>query len=175
RRPAPVELERIKSLTKGGCVMSKRFIMVLVLALAMLINLPAAQAYGGGHGEKGKSCRMGDISEKVFHKAHSICAGMEELGLSDEQIKKVKDLKIAAKKDLIRKESEIALVDVDMQAALWADPIDTKILSELIDKKYELKKAMAKDMIKAYTDMESVLTAEQKSKLKGLCPKGGRK
>ena len=49
------------------------------------------------------------------------------------------------------------------------DTMDTAAINALIDKKYELKKEKTKNTIKALSDIQAMLTAEQKKTLKGLC------
>ena len=149
--------------------MCKRFIVVVML---LCFFLSATQVYAEGHGKmKGGH---GDFGDKVFFKAMLIIKNQEELGLSDDQVKKVKDLKIASKKDLIRKKAEIDLLVLDIKAALWEDTVDINAVNALIDKKYEIKKAKAKSLVAALVALKEVLTEEQQKKLKGLCKKGKR-
>ena len=49
------------------------------------------------------------FAEKFFHFAHSILENHEELGLTDVDVKKVRDLKIGTKKSMIRNRAEVEL------------------------------------------------------------------
>ena len=147
--------------------------------------MPAVHAYEGkktkGH-QYAYDCKKTkghkkDFGGKVFHKAHFLLKSKEELGLSDKQVKKIKDLKLEAKKDLITKKAEIEVLALDIKAKMHEEKIDTKAINKLIDKKYELKKAKSKSLVGAYAALKNVLTKEQKKKLKGLykkCKKGKR-
>ena len=92
----------------------------------------------------------------------------EELGLSDKQVGKIKDLKVNTKKNLIRKNAEIEILAIDIKAGLWKDTVDSAMLGKLIDKKYEIKKEKAKSTVNAYAALKNILTKGQKEKLKGL-------
>ncbi|MBU4342461.1 MAG: Spy/CpxP family protein refolding chaperone [Candidatus Omnitrophica bacterium] len=142
---------------------------LIVLLLVVSFGLMASYVYAGGC-EKGKSDKH-NMEDKVFHKAMMLIKNQEELGLTDEQIKKVKDLKIATKKDVIKKKADIEILGLDIKAALWDDVVDLNALNALIDTKYELKKEKTKSLVAAYVELKGVLTEEQKTKLKDLCKK----
>ena len=141
----------------------------IVLLLVVSFGLMASYVYAEGH-DKAKDCKQG-LEDKVFHKAMTLIKNQEELGLTDEQIKKVKDLKIATKKDVIKKKADIEILGLDIKAALWEDTVDLNALNALIDTKYELKKEKTKSLVAAYVELKGVLTEEQKTRLKDLCKK----
>ena len=93
----------------------------LVLVLAFSLIIPASYAYDCG---KSKGCSSKGLDDKIFHKAHSMIKNKEKLALTDEQVKRIKDLKIKTKKDRVRKKAEIGLIAIDIKAELWKDPID---------------------------------------------------
>jgi len=146
--------------------MVKRFI---VFVLLVCFGLMASYAYAEGHGKtKGHHW---DFEKKVVHKAMLLIKNQEELGLTEEQVKKIKDLKIATKKDVIKKKADIEILGLDIKAALWEDTVDLSALNALIDTKYELKKEKTKSLVAAYVELKGVLTEEQKAKFKDLCKK----
>ena len=153
--------------------MNKKVVIASLLAVALMLNVTAFEAWAYGEG-KGKKCYKG-LEKKFFYKAHMILKNRDELGLSDKQVKKIKDLKIETKKDLIRKNAEIDIVALDIKAAMHGDQIDTALVNKLIDKKYDLKKEKTKSLVGACAAVKGTLTREQKDKLKGLwkkCKKG---
>ena len=111
----------------------------------------------------------------MFNKAHFLFKNKEELELTDKQVEEIKDLKISTKKDLIRKKAEIEILALDIKAQMYGDAIDTKAINELIDKKYELKKAKTKSLVEAYAALKKVLTKDQKKKIKELYKKCEKK
>ena len=147
--------------------MGKKF---LVLTLVVCFIFLAACVYAEGYGKTKDG--HGDMESKFYQKAMVIISNQEELGLSDEGVKKIKDLKIATKKDLIAKKAEIELIAIDIKAALWEDTVDVNAVNALIDRKYDLKKDKTKSLVSAYVTLKGMLTKEQVKTLKGLCKKG---
>jgi len=159
--------------------MKKKLIVVIAfLFLTLSVSAVVPDAYashkdkeGGYH--KGKSCHAG-YGSKVYKKASFVLSNREELGLSDEQVQKIKDLKVKSKKDMIKKKAEIDVLAVDIKAHMYQDPIDINAVNKLIDRKYDLKKEKAKASLKACADLKNILTEEQKTKLKSLCKTHGK-
>ena len=149
--------------------MNKKVVAITFLICTLIFSLVASDAYAGHYG-KAKDGH-GGFESKIYRKAHFILKNKEELGLSDKQAKEIKDLKINTKKDLIRKKAEIDILALDIKTAMRKDPVDTDAVGKLIDKKYDLKKEKAKSAIGACAAIRSILTKEQKDKLKGLCKK----
>ena len=119
-----------------------------------------------------KDCRDKPLSKKVLKKLHMIFEHQEELGISDDQLAKIKELKIALKKDLIQKEADIDLVKVDIRSALYEDEIDLAAANKLIDQKYETKKSKSKQVVSTLAQLKKILTKDQMDKLKDLKRKG---
>jgi len=152
------------------------FISLVVLTVAVVFCVPATYA---GHDQGG--CKQGGhqkkLDEKVFYKAHFILMNQEELGLTEEQVATIKDLKIATKKDLIKREAEIDLIAVDIKTALWQDTIDVAAVNALIDQKYMLKKEKTKALVAAYATLKNTLSTEQRQAFKEVlkkCKKSGK-
>ena len=150
--------------------MKMKMVTSLMLALMLAAAVPMAYAYEC-HMMK-DSCRgQAGFEGKFCHKAHFILENEEELGLTAEQVGKIGDLKLQTKKALIKKEADIKVLALDVMAKLHADTIDTKAVSELIDKKYELKKEEAKLVVESIASLKGILTDEQTKKLKDLWKK----
>ena len=135
---------------------------VLFLLSAFLPSVGNAYEHGKAKGHHK------DFESKVFYKAYFLLKNQEELGLTDEQVEKIKDLKHKSKKELIKKEAEIDVLAVDIKAELYKDTVDRDALDALIDSKYELKKSKAKYLVETYAGLKGILTEEQKEKLKTL-------
>ena len=100
------------------------------------------------------------FAEKFFHFAHSILENHEELGLTDVDVKKVRDLKIGTKKSLIRNRAEVELLMVDIISSLYQEKPEIPEINKLIDKKFEIKKAGMKKLAR-----KAVMAREAKKKL----------
>lgn len=148
--------------------MNKKNVIALLLVIGLVLSVTALDAYAFDGGKKKGCQKAGGLEKKFLCKAHFVLKNSDELGLSDKQIKEIKTLKIDAKKDIIRKKSEIDLIAVDIKAAMYTDPIDTAAINKLIDKKYDLKKEKTKALVGAYAALGGTLTEEQKANLKAL-------
>ena len=144
---------------KKGIRLAAVLIAVLFLTSAVYAFHPVKSE--GGHGKE-------SFGEKFSLKAHLILKNAEELGLSDEQVEEVKALMLKNEKDNVMKEAEIDVLALELKSKMWSDEIDTAAVNKLIDQKYDLKKAKTKDSVEAYAELKSILTDEQKTKLKAL-------
>ena len=113
-----------------------------------------------------KECCLGS---KFFHMAHTIFENHVELGFSEENLRKVKDLKINIKKSLIRSTAEIDIIAVDIMAKTWEDSPDIAEINKLIDKKFTLKKEAMKELLNAFLSLKKMLSKEQLHKLHSIC------
>ena len=106
--------------------------------------------------------------------AHAIFENQAELGFSEENLRKVKDLKINTKKSLIKSTAEIDIIAVDIMAKMWEDSADMAEISKLLDKKYTLKKESMKELLSAFISLKKMLSKEQLRKLHGICKANAR-
>ena len=111
----------------------------------------------------------GCLSDRFFHFAHMIVENKEELGLVEDTARKIRELKIQIKKDLIRDKADIEVIGVDVLAKLWDQKIDVEGIDRLLDTKYELKKGSVKRLIRAFAMLKDLLTPEQLRKAKAIC------
>jgi Spy/CpxP family protein refolding chaperone len=152
--------------------------------MLLALSLVSPQVFAGHGGGKG-----GDLAGKFFYKAHMLLELEDKLGLSSEQVKTIRDLKMSVKKDYITKEAEIEILKLDIHSQLKNDKADLAAINALVDQKYEIKKAMSKTLLESYVTLKSAVTKEQWAKFKelkkemmgkscagGQCPfkKGGR-
>ena len=151
--------------------------LILLVLLVFCFSAVAVSYADGGYGKKwgyhgkcGKNDGPGQ-EEMVLKKAHFILFNKEELDLSDKQYDQIKAMKVALKKDLIKRNADIDLVKVDIKVEMWEDKVNTVAVDKLIDKKYDLKKDKAKMIVKTCADMKNVLNEDQVKKMKTLCKK----
>ena len=113
------------------------------------------------------------FKEKFFHFAHLIIQNYEEMGLTDEAAKKVRELKIGTKKGLIRNTAEAELLTVDIIAKLYENKPDLVEINKLLDKKFDVKKAGMKKLIAAFVGIKKLLSKEQMKQMKAICKSEG--
>lgn len=155
----------------------KTFFASLLAALIGFVPAVALadQAHKGDKGKFGKDGGQNVLACLAVGKAHFYLAHAKEIGLSDEQVNKIKSLKMDLKKKLIRDEAEAEVVKMDLMAALFTDQPDQAKINSLIDKKHEIKKNLAKASVQALLDIKGTLTAEQKEKAKELWKEGKKR
>lgn len=146
--------------------MRRKLVITAFLVVLLSFSMTMFESYAFEHG-KAKEGQW-SFEDKFSHKVKMILSNKEELGLSEEQLKKIKELKMATAKDLIRIKAEIDIAALDIEAAMWGEAADTGALNKLIDKKYDLKKEKDKSLAAACAALKGILTEEQKEKMKGL-------
>jgi hypothetical protein len=139
-------------------------ILFFLACFLVMFALPVATA--ADHQKCGKC--QGGLDRKLLKKLHLAIENQDELEASDSQIKKIKELKIALKKDLIRRKAEIDLIGVDMKSKLCADEINEKEINQLIDRKHELKKAKTRSLVQALIRLKKILKDDQEEKLRSI-------
>ena len=143
----------------------------LLLTIAIVLSFGLLQSVSFACDGEGWSKHHGNdmpLDKKLFKKLHMIFSHQDELGISDDQLAKIKELKIALKKDLIQKEADIDLVKVDIRSALYEDEINLEAVNKLIDQKYETKKSKSKQVVSTIAELKKILTKDQMDKLKDL-------
>jgi hypothetical protein len=139
------------------------------LLVASLICAP--NVFAGGRSGDGKA--GWGLEKKFYTMSGEMVKNAEELGLSEQQKEAIRENKYAMKKALVRNQAEIDIVCLDISKELWKDKIDVDAVTELVDKKYQLKADKAKAVIGAYADLKNGLTATQKETIKELCDMKG--
>lgn len=146
--------------------MARKYI-ALALAVVFLLCMTTAvfaDGYKGGKDKKSLEC-------KIYYKAKYMLKNEEELGLTDKQVKQIKEIKHGVKKELIERNAQIDLVKVDIKIHLYGEKINVNEVNKLIDKKYSLKKEKAKYLVKAYAELKDILSDKQKKDFKSICRK----
>ena len=104
--------------------MKTKFLIGMALGFMVLALLPAAYAHGsgqaggcpwGGHamwgkGHEGKEGKV-NFEKMFFHKAYFLMASKDSLGLSQDQVESIQNLKLETKKNVIRQQAETQLRD----------------------------------------------------------------
>ncbi len=142
---------------------TKNWFVFLLAIFALTCFTPMALAQGCPKGKcSGQGC---GFEKKLFSKLHLVLVHQEKLELTDEQVGKIKQLKMSTKKDLIKREAEIDLITVDIKTKVCEDNICLKSIGKLIDKKYDLKKEKAKALVGVFAELKNILSDEQKKQL----------
>lgn len=140
-------------------------------------NKSDCSKYGKGSCGKGKYGKGGcsshassacPISSKFCQKVCWIMEHKEELGLTDDQIAKIKALDLEVEKSSIRGMAEMKVFALELENRMSQDVIDVASIENMIDSSMASMALSAKATVKAYADLKSVATPEQKAKAKEL-------
>jgi Spy/CpxP family protein refolding chaperone len=91
----------------------------------------------------------------------------KDLGLTQEQIQKLDDLRYRHQAERIDQRSELQKKMLDLQREMERDTPDTAVVNRLIDETALLRAAMGKARAAHLMDVRKVLTLEQWDKVKG--------
>jgi len=173
--------EKIKKVLKStnplkeGLKMMKKMMFLLVLGMAVFFSSTAyAHFWSGKH--EGKECpmKMGKehcqcpIAEKFMKKADFLLENKSDIGLTDDQVKTIKELKLQMEKDSIRQSADMKTFMLDLKSKLAEDKVDVEGANTLIDQNFTAASAAAKSNLAAYAKLKSLLTADQMTKMKAL-------
>jgi hypothetical protein len=131
---------------------------------------------GEGMGMMGMSSGMKMLNKMDFNeifnsKISFILMNSKDLGVTDEQMMKIKELKYKIEKSMIMRKAEMEIADIDIMQAFGKDDIDTVAIGKVIDKKYESKKMESKELVEACASLRMILTKEQQKTLKDILSK----
>jgi len=92
----------------------------------------------------------------------------DKLGLSDEQIKKLYEIKRRYSKDIIKQGAEMKIAEIDLGALLKESEINLSEVKEALKKVENFKTQIRYLRITAFVEARNILTDEQKDNLKKL-------
>jgi Spy/CpxP family protein refolding chaperone len=155
----------------------KRFVMILFLCVALLgfyAQNSFADAHHAGKGEKSTcACEMGmpdgmhdGHMGKMMHKRHIMWKHLMALDLSDKQREAVKEIRSKVEKDTIRKRADIQVAGVELREMLGKDQVDMDKVEATLKQIAALKTDMHLAHIKAFVDIKSKLTPEQREQFR---------
>lgn len=122
----------------------------------------AGGKHGGGMGDYGRMGGKDHSGPKSFLKMK------DKLGLSDEQVNRLKALKSEAKKQKIRIKADIEILQIELYDLLHKDEVDVKAVDAKIEEIGERKTEMYKASIHAKLDAQNILTPKQLKEYKRI-------
>ncbi len=123
---------------------------------------------GCDHGDCGKASGGCPLVEMFMKKAHFFVDHQKALGLSDEQVNKIKTLKMERKKAIIRQTADHQIFMVDVTMKLHETPLDVEGLNAMIDQATASMATAAKETVAALVELKGVLSEEQMATAKGI-------
>lgn len=124
---------------------------------------------GSGKSDCGESACP--IAGKILKKAEFFLDNADEIGLSKEQIKQIKDIQHTTKKDAIFGEAGMKAFYLDIKAKLHEEKVDVEGMNKLIDDATSEMTKGAKKSVQSYAELKAVLSEEQMTKAKAVWKK----
>ena len=122
--------------------------------------------HGGGHGqmmEMGNMDKMGEMMGMCLEHA-------EMMGLTDEQIMKMKPLHREMQKKQARFKADRKIAEIELMEIMEVKDFDLEKAGSAVKKIAEIKTAHHLEMLKAMKEMRTILTEEQFKKMKKMMP-----
>ena len=151
--------------------------MMLLLILAVTVFMSSTAFANFWHSEsRGKECPMGmarehsqcPITGKFMKKTQFLLENKSEIGLSDDQVKTIKELKLQMEKSEVQQRADRETFMLDLKSMLAEDKIDVEDASKLIDGNFDAASIAAKSDLATYAKLKSLLTPDQVTKMKAL-------
>lgn len=156
----------------------------------MVLNAQAQMC--GCMGEKGGGMQEGGMMGGMGHQGMAMMHGMGGmqggammmdddhpmwkhlmgLGLDDKQKDALKALRSKTMKDMVKRMADMQIAGIELKDLLDKDPVDMKSVEVSLKKNASLKTEMFLAHIKAREEMKSILTPDQRKRLKEMMEAG---
>jgi len=155
----------------------RKYAFIWFVMISFFMSVPASYAkydcpadkgsgaWGSGRQRGGYEC---PVTAKFFGKADFILANKDELGLTEEQISKAKQLKLDVQKSTIRQMADLQVLMLDVEAKLVEPKVDVEGINALLDQGFASMAAATKGVVFSYAELKAVLSDDQMTKLKSL-------
>ncbi len=151
--------------------------VLLAVCMAVVLSSPAfaqmqdmpMEHRAHGHMEKCETCNMengehhhmGDLVGKCLQLA-------DKLGLSEDQINKIKPIHREMKKKQIRFKADLEIAKIEMMQIVEVKDFDLEKATAQLKKMEDMKVEHHVEMLKAMKEVRSILTDEQFKKMKDM-------
>jgi hypothetical protein len=119
-------------------------------------------------GEKSCGKESCPITAAIMKKSCFLLGNAEELGLSDDQMKKIKSIKMETKKQYILTKAQMEAGFIDLKMKLHEDTLDMEGLNAMADQFAAGFADATKKAIQNYAALKGVVTADQMAKAKKM-------
>lgn len=131
------------------------------------ILLPFGSAHVQADDRAGKACEPGAFDRSDHFLSH-LLAYQQDLGLTEEQAGKLRAIHQALKKDQIKGEADMRLIQVDLFPLLHDEKAELAAIETKFKQMESLRTAAHVTAVKATRDAQAVLTPEQRGKIQTL-------
>jgi len=150
--------------------------MKRILTALMLTSVLAVPAFADTHGKEMKEPKKCECHEQMgrhhMHKRGDMLGMLikhaDKVGLSGEQVAKLKDIHRGMEKKKIRSEADMKLARIDMKEIMEVKAFDLEKANAAVQKISDLKRDQHLEMLKSLRDVRSILTDAQFQKIKDM-------
>ncbi len=139
----------------------------LLIGIFLIPAMASAFRQGPGKPERGIGMPMKTMQWSSF-KIWNNPKLVEDLGLSDDQISKLKDADFAMKEKHIELRSQLNRLSLDMERAFAEQVVNDSEVLELANKMSEIRNQLFMDRVETGLKMKKILTDEQFEKLASM-------
>ncbi len=129
-------------------------------------NTCATRGYAGGDCG-GKGSLMGEACGNLPSPRGLLCK-KDELGLDDNQVSKLKQLKSSSKKNKVKKHADLQILKIEIQELLDGESVDKNAVYAKLDVIGNLRIQMARDCFNTKLAAQVLLTPDQLKKWKAV-------
>ena len=147
--------------------------MKRILTALLLTAVCAVPAFADMHGNEGKEHRKCECREQMgkerMHKRGDILGMLimqaDKVGLTDDQVAKLKVIHRGMEKKKIRFVADLKLAKIDLKEVMEVKDFDLDKASAAAQKISDIKRDQRLEMLKSIKDVRSILTDEQFKKI----------
>ena len=151
--------------------MNRRLALGFTIALgSVLLAIPTAWADGGFHCGRGHVMSHHGLGHAgaAGHMLRSLMSHQQEIGLSDDQIAKLRAVALDADRAAIRASADRQVSERELRAMMWDAKTDMPAIETKVKEAESFEATVRIIGIRAKRDLMAVLTPEQQAKLKSL-------
>ncbi len=151
--------------------MIKKGLLTGLLTLGLAVPAFAHMEMGepkAGHGEMRETCSMCkmDSMDDMGGMMDRCLAHAAKLGLTDEQISKIKPIHLEMEKKQVRFKADLKIAQIELKEIMGVKDFDLDKASAQVKKIGELKTLHHLEMLKLMKEVHAILTEEQFKKMK---------
>lgn len=120
------------------------------------------------HGHQKKKHHKTKIEHKVEHELQSLLKHKTQLGLTNDQVSQLEEMKLRLDQFRIRTKAEVQILDLELHALLKQPETELSVLETNVREAERLKGTFRLEAIKAHRQALQLLTPEQHEKRKSL-------
>lgn len=153
---------------------SRAAIMTLTLAAAVSLTLGASGAWaegygkeghaGGGHSAMGGHGMGGMMHSSAGHLIRHLLKHEKDIGLTAEQVAKLKDIQLNLDKTRIKAEADIQIAERELKALTDDEKSDLGTIEAKLKQSEDMQVGLRLTSIKTKRDVLGLLTADQRAK-----------